>query len=346
MAHLIIGHTTETTARVWVRGSRWHRRCEITLDPADSAARRIRLPGANDYCGVVDFDGLTPGRRYAVTASFSLLNAGFPGLNRSVSGSVRTIQRPEDGKRLRFSFVLSSCNLSVVSINDLLALVLATGGTAVAARSLGRLPLERWRRPGLRWLRAVLRWPAEDRAVARRLVCQDDDQRRSSRARPIFAARFSSSRRSSSPRSSSCACRSRTCRPLAISSSRRAAAVSWHLRANRTDIRAMDRSRLPHLACRHDVRRRPFRAAARLPTGSAPASRIVSAVRRASCSAARRVFPGTSPPSFFLHAGDQIYYDFPWRPANRSATSIGSRTAKRGSTTRRIATCSRTGRTT
>ena len=115
MANLIIGHTTETTARVWVRGSRWRRRCEITLDPADARARRIRLSSANDYCGVVEFDRSTPGRRYAVTASFSLLNAGFPGLNRSVSGCVRTIQRPEDGKRLRFSFVLSSCNLSIAA---------------------------------------------------------------------------------------------------------------------------------------------------------------------------------------------------------------------------------------
>jgi hypothetical protein len=68
---------------------------------------------------------------------------------------VRTAQPPPKGRPHAFSFVLASCNLSVVSINNLLALALAYGGESVSKSSL-ELDLNRWNWPWA-WLRRLTR---------------------------------------------------------------------------------------------------------------------------------------------------------------------------------------------
>jgi PhoD-like phosphatase len=150
MAHLIIGHTTESTARIWIRGNRKRRRCNVVLQPGDDLEKLVRCEEGSDYTGIVDFERLTPGIEYTVTATFSPESE-------VVHGRFCTPDVPLNGTPLGFSFVLSSCNLSVVSINNFLAFLLATTGTSVANTSLENQP-DRWNAPRFMWLRRLWRW--------------------------------------------------------------------------------------------------------------------------------------------------------------------------------------------
>ena len=145
MPHVIIGHTTDTTARIWVRGDKSHPTCSLTLRPGLGAELAISLSESTDYTGTFDIKGLTRATTYDVTASF----ATQPGAATVVVGRFRTFPEQQPGKPFSFSFVLSSCNLSVVNINNLLALIAAAAGTSVAMSSLD-IPAERWRWPWLR----------------------------------------------------------------------------------------------------------------------------------------------------------------------------------------------------
>jgi phosphodiesterase/alkaline phosphatase D-like protein len=160
MAHLIIGHATEETARIWVQGDKWHRACRVVLQRVDSSAipqdeppfRDVRISSEADYTATVDFDSLRAGAAYTVRATFS------PSPEQEIKGRLRTTAQPSGDKPLPFSFVLSSCNLSVISINDLLAFLLAAGGTSAADSSLD-LPVERWNFPKFAWLWRIVRLP-------------------------------------------------------------------------------------------------------------------------------------------------------------------------------------------
>lgn len=151
MAHLIIGHTTETTARIWVRGDNAGT-CEVAVLPPADPVPNVELREETDFTGVVDVTGLTPGIVYKVEASFSSRS------RQSVLGTFRAFPTQPANQPSSFSFVLSSCNLSVVSINNFLARLLATAGAMTALTSLD-LPLQRWRAPRFRWVRGLLRSP-------------------------------------------------------------------------------------------------------------------------------------------------------------------------------------------
>jgi hypothetical protein len=151
VAHLIIGHTTETTARIWVRGDKACT-CRVVLHPSGDPVPPAVLNGDTDFSGVVDVTGLTAGTIYIVEATF------FSRPNQKVSGRFQTFPNHPHDQPSSFSFVLSSCNLSVVSINNFLARLLATAGAMTALTSLD-LPLQRWRAPRFRWLRWLLRNP-------------------------------------------------------------------------------------------------------------------------------------------------------------------------------------------
>ena len=69
---------------------------------------------------------------------------------------MRTAARPPEGVPHSFSFVLASCNLSVVNVNNLLAFALAFGGESVSKSSL-EFDLDRWKWPS-RWLRPLGRY--------------------------------------------------------------------------------------------------------------------------------------------------------------------------------------------
>ena len=154
MPELIIGATTETTSRIWVRGE-GSDTCDISIDPPPKEPHeqfeRINLSRASDYTGTVDFSGLTANTEYTVTATFSSDS------RRQVHGRFRTFRGQTTAEPVEFSFVLSSCNLSVVSINNFFALLAASVGVAVANSSLD-LSVDRWRFPRWEWLRRPLRW--------------------------------------------------------------------------------------------------------------------------------------------------------------------------------------------
>ena len=150
MAHIIIGHTTETSVRILVRGDNRRPRCEMVVYSADIQQRRhAECFEHDDYLTVVVFDELQPGCEYGVTATFN------PG-GVAVEGRFRTFARTTPDSPERFSFVLSSCNLSVISINNFLAFLTAAAGASVAMTSLDS-PLDRWRRPAFMPLRRLWR---------------------------------------------------------------------------------------------------------------------------------------------------------------------------------------------
>ena len=162
---LVIGHTTETTTRIWVRGNRRYRTVAICLDErydiGSATSPRVaghqqhpvvHLRRDTDYTAVVNFEQLSEDTEYQVVARFS------PSVEHMVRGGLRTLKRQTPGKEFSFSFVLVSCNLSVVSINNLGARLLAMAGAALARRSLER-PTHTWSFPhgAFAWTRKLCR---------------------------------------------------------------------------------------------------------------------------------------------------------------------------------------------
>jgi hypothetical protein len=152
MASVIIGHTTENTARIWVRGDDGHRSCRIRLTSVNSKSSYmdVSLSAGADNTAIADFDRLDSGTSYTVTAEFA------PGPDEPVVGRVHTFPSRKTNLPIDFSFVLSSCNLSVVSINNFLASLLAAGGVSAAIKSYD-LPTDRWTLPKLAWLWSILK---------------------------------------------------------------------------------------------------------------------------------------------------------------------------------------------
>jgi hypothetical protein len=151
MPHVIIGHTTGHSVRVWVKGDASSTTCQVTLRPAPGhQPGPVLLAADNDYTGVVTTDGLEPDREYVVVAHFS------PSGMRA-RGRVRTFKTaPGSNAAVPFSFVLSSCNLSIVSINDFLARLAATAGASLAMSSLD-VAAYRWRKPKSQALQSLIR---------------------------------------------------------------------------------------------------------------------------------------------------------------------------------------------
>lgn len=155
MPHLVIGHTTETTAGIWVQGDELCPVCEITLQPPFSKTiAPMSLYADRDYIAKFDIAELEPDREYEVTARFS------PGVVQLVHGRFRTVCEQRDNRPYSFSFVLSSCNLSVVSINNFLAFLVAAAGTSAAVSSLKSPPPVRFFKGAWvgRLFRVVIGW--------------------------------------------------------------------------------------------------------------------------------------------------------------------------------------------
>ncbi|HLM45863.1 MAG TPA: alkaline phosphatase D family protein [Myxococcaceae bacterium] len=121
----IVGHTTDTTVRLWGRGERQRtpggsRRCHgvAQLLAADShtvlQARYFKLLAEDDYTGSVDFDGLEPATHYRYrmgffhsdSEPFHLLPPQGLDLRSTGTGSFHTAPSPGPGP---LSFVFGSC---------------------------------------------------------------------------------------------------------------------------------------------------------------------------------------------------------------------------------------------
>jgi phosphodiesterase/alkaline phosphatase D-like protein len=123
----------------------------VSIEPAvNRQPFQVVLDPATDYTATVDVEGLEPGIDYIVHAVFA--PSEF-----HVRGRLCTMRKSDEGDPDAFSFVLSSCNLSIVSINDFLSFLAASGGISLARSSL-RLPFHRWKRPRIDWLKRLIRF--------------------------------------------------------------------------------------------------------------------------------------------------------------------------------------------
>jgi hypothetical protein len=147
VGRIVIGHTTDTTVRIWVQGSSRYPRVRLAVRPAGQPWTDPVLEPEGlvlkkqDYTACFDFDHLTASSTYEVTAFFTHWTAGclsWP-KSRRVTGVFKTFPCSDPAKAEPFSFLLGSCNLPVVEINNLAALALQWVGFSIAARSLERL---------------------------------------------------------------------------------------------------------------------------------------------------------------------------------------------------------------
>jgi alkaline phosphatase D len=74
---LIIGHVTDSSARIWVRGSHGAPAATIAAQGAGTqVVATVRLESWNDYTAVAEVRGLQPGTAYTVNATF--MNGAHP----------------------------------------------------------------------------------------------------------------------------------------------------------------------------------------------------------------------------------------------------------------------------
>ncbi len=140
---IVIGHTTDRSVKVWVRGDAAHRSVQVTVDENAASAQagereqKLELNKDDDFTGVVQFEDLVPQLGYSVKAHFSRSGAGSNGdVVVTVEGRFRTFPR----KEAAFSFLHGSCNLSIVTVNNTLALAAGASGTKAIRASLERPP--------------------------------------------------------------------------------------------------------------------------------------------------------------------------------------------------------------
>ena len=149
MADIVIGHTSDRSARVWIRGDSRILLVKYPLIPRATDFRSRRSPVPNtDYTATVELDHLEPGVDYAVDGK------EFAPSEFHACGRLCTMRQSDDDT-YAFSFVIFSCNLSVVSINNFLSFLAASAGISLARSSL-TLPFHRWRRPRLDWPKRLI----------------------------------------------------------------------------------------------------------------------------------------------------------------------------------------------
>jgi phosphodiesterase/alkaline phosphatase D-like protein len=328
MPDLVIGHTTETSARIWVCGDKRHRGCRVAVRAGNEGAHQdVALDRRADRTGIATFDGLRPNTDYTVTATF------HPAPKDVVKGRLRTFKRQRDNNEFAFSFVLSSCNLSVVSINNLLTYLLAFGGTSVAMTSLD-IPKESWRYSKIALLRRLLRRPGKLLiGVAAKFVNWLTGLKQPSppflrspflKLVAVFDSRMVEvvAKEKCLPSVGDSVVGPRGCGVLACTP--RAVIDSEHKNIKRDEMKADAPARPPgdeDECAKVDEDTKIWRLILTYVEGDFADREPVS--RRAASSPAKalkpfgythctgRCHPWYDAPSFFIHAGDQIYFDFP-----------------------------------
>lgn len=120
MPRLLIGHVTDTTAKIWVRGS--ERNPVAFVEVVDSqnqpvAEKKKRLEERHFFTGVLDFGGLTPRRVYYCRVTFGR-GYNTPADSRESppdnSGRFRTFPAADSSATLNFIF--GSCNLHTLGL--------------------------------------------------------------------------------------------------------------------------------------------------------------------------------------------------------------------------------------
>jgi phosphodiesterase/alkaline phosphatase D-like protein len=307
MPHLIVGDTSETTARIWVRADKLCT-CDVSIraqSPAYSDRQQVRLSSDTDHTGTVDFPNLNPDTEYAVEASFAK-DGGTRVHGRFHTFPPSTVDRPAP-----FSFVLSSCNLSVVSINNLLAFLVAITGVEAANRSL-ELPLQRWRFPKLIWLWAVLRPVAKLLLMA---VAWFVKKTTKMKQPPPPYLRSPFLKLSAVFESQVLEISARKCRlPMVGDVLLTRSGAEGVVASVATEIKpegkeqSIDKALLWRIVLTHVLGE--FKRETVMKRGAGESADKATDVGTIVRTMAGREW--YKPPSFFIHAGDQIYYDFPF----------------------------------
>ena len=120
MSRLIIGHTTDTEARIWVRGSQEHPTAFLSVyDNGDEVWSQTRtLEHRHFLTGVFEVNGLSPSREYRCEVRFARMEDTPPDQRQrftDTEGRFRTFPPPDQsGDGLRF--LLLSCNLHTLGL--------------------------------------------------------------------------------------------------------------------------------------------------------------------------------------------------------------------------------------
>lgn len=123
MARLIIGHTTDTTVKIWFRASsRWPVAFIEVLDATDQPIGSNPNPPVvtveeDFFTGVVEWTGLAPGQSYRVKVAFGKAKNSKPHERvRDAYTEGRFTTFPAAGTGTPFTFMLGSCNLHSLGI--------------------------------------------------------------------------------------------------------------------------------------------------------------------------------------------------------------------------------------
>lgn len=114
MARLIIGHTTENSTRIWIRGHSRYPVGFVSLEDQGGALQNqsVLLEARHGYTGIVDFGGLSANSVYQCAVTFGA-SQNSPPLERvdfgHCTGRVKTF--PKSMSKSNMTFLLGSCNL-------------------------------------------------------------------------------------------------------------------------------------------------------------------------------------------------------------------------------------------
>lgn len=121
MPRLILGHTTERSVKIWVRGDeRWPVAFVDVLDSADrktSPTKVLELNSEEFWTDVSTWEGLSPNRPYRVKVSFGKSSTAIEHeriRDAYTEGRFRTF--PTESSAAAFTFLLGSCNLHSLGV--------------------------------------------------------------------------------------------------------------------------------------------------------------------------------------------------------------------------------------
>ncbi len=106
MTHLVIGHTTHRSARIWVRAPSWATHAFVTV--GDRSLRPVRVC-PDSHTAVVEAEGLTPGESRPVEVAFGTQATRSHRDGRQLPGS-RGLVQPFPARGVSTRFVFGSCN--------------------------------------------------------------------------------------------------------------------------------------------------------------------------------------------------------------------------------------------
>ena len=140
---LIVGHTTDQSARIWVRGDPRNPRLTVEIEAlgcaegcADKFTKEIEVGPKGDYTGVADFDELEADKPYVVRVSSAMTRDRLEGRLQTFSAQ---------GAAAPLRFLHGSCNLPTARLAALGSMAVALLGSAATENALD-LPWSEWER--------------------------------------------------------------------------------------------------------------------------------------------------------------------------------------------------------